>query len=62
MCELKDRMTRDLELRNLAAGTRYRYLRCCSDFVRYHMMSALTTFDPPILTSIDPGGGGRATG
>ncbi len=36
---LKERMSRDLALRNLAAPTRKEYLRCCSGFVRYHMKS-----------------------
>ena len=41
MGELRDKMTRDLALRNLAAGTREAYLRCCCAFVRYHMKSPL---------------------
>jgi site-specific recombinase XerD len=41
MAELRDRMARDLALRNLAAGTREAYLRCCCSFVRYHMKSPL---------------------
>jgi site-specific recombinase XerD len=34
-------MDRDLKLKNLAAGTREQYLRCCCGFVRYHMKSPL---------------------
>ena len=41
MAELRDRMARDLALRNLAAGTREKYLGCCANFVRYHMKSPL---------------------
>ena len=41
MAELRDRMARDLALRNLAAGTQEAYLRCCCNFVRYHMKSPL---------------------
>jgi len=41
MAELRDRMARDLALRNFAAGTREAYLRCCCGFVRYHMKSPL---------------------
>lgn len=33
----KEKMARDLALRNLAAPTRKEYLRCCCTFVRYHM-------------------------
>ena len=39
MGELRERMTRDLALRNLSAATRREYLRCCCGFVRYHMKS-----------------------
>jgi integrase/recombinase XerD len=39
MGELYDRMARDLKLKNYAEGTQYRYLRCCCNFVRYHMKS-----------------------
>lgn len=39
MGELYDRMALDLKLKNLAAGTREQYLRCSSNFVRYHMRS-----------------------
>lgn len=39
MGELYAQMQRDLQLRNLAAATQKEYLRCCSDFVRYHMES-----------------------
>ena len=39
MPELRDRMTRDLELRNLAVGTRRQYLQVCSNFARYYMVS-----------------------
>lgn len=41
MGELRDRMTRDLALRNLATATQKEYLRCCCAFVRYHMKSPL---------------------
>jgi integrase/recombinase XerD len=41
MGELYQRMERDLELKNLSAGTREQYLRCCWCFVRYHMKSPL---------------------
>lgn len=37
MGALYDRMSRDLKLRNLAAGTQKEYLRCCCCFVRFHM-------------------------
>lgn len=39
MGELYDRMARDLKLKNYAAGTQSQYLKCCCDFVRYHMKS-----------------------
>jgi site-specific recombinase XerD len=39
MGELYDRMARDLKLKNLAAPTQREYLRCCCEFVRYHMKS-----------------------
>ncbi|TXT43654.1 MAG: putative integrase/recombinase y4qK [Limisphaerales bacterium] len=39
MGELKEKMARDLALRNLAAGTQKQYLSCCCNFVRYHMVS-----------------------
>ena len=39
MGELYDRMALDLKLKNLAAGTQSEYLRCCCDYVRYHMQS-----------------------
>lgn len=48
MAELKDRMTRDLELRNLAAPTKREYLRCCSNFVRYHMKPPQKLGEPAI--------------
>lgn len=41
MGELRDRMARDLALRNLATGTQTQYLQCCCRFVRYHMKSPL---------------------
>ena len=31
------KMSRDLALRNLAERTREEYLRCCYEFVRYHI-------------------------
>lgn len=34
-------MARDLALHHFAAGTRTQYLRCCCDFVRYHMKSPM---------------------
>lgn len=39
MGELYDRMAQDLKLKNLAPRTGEHYLRCCCDFVRYHMKS-----------------------
>lgn len=39
MGALYDRMSRDLKLKNLSEGTRRHYLRCCCDFVRFHMKS-----------------------
>ena len=39
MGELYDRMAQDLKLKNLAATTQKEYLRCCSNFTRYHMRS-----------------------
>lgn len=39
MGELYQKMERDLKLKNLSAGTREQYLRCCCGFVRYHMKS-----------------------
>lgn len=39
MGALYQKMEQDLALKNLAAGTRQQYLRCCVDFVRYHMRS-----------------------
>ncbi|MER2561745.1 MAG: tyrosine-type recombinase/integrase [Myxococcaceae bacterium] len=39
MGALYDRMSRDLKLRNLSAGTHRQYLRCCKHFVRFHMKS-----------------------
>ena len=39
MGELRDRMARDLALRNLAATTQENYLRCCRAFAEYHMKS-----------------------
>lgn len=39
MGELYQRMERDLRLRNLATKTQNEYLRCCCNFVRYHMKS-----------------------
>lgn len=41
MGELYDRMSQDLKLKNLALGTQEHYLRCCCNFVRYHMTSPL---------------------
>jgi site-specific recombinase XerD len=41
MGELYQRMAQDLKLKNLAAGTQSEYLRCCCNFVRYHMRSPL---------------------
>jgi hypothetical protein len=39
MGELYQKMSQDLAIKNLAAGTRDQYLRCCSEFARYHMRS-----------------------
>jgi integrase/recombinase XerD len=39
MGELYQKMAQDLAIKNLAAGTREQYLRCCCRFVRYHMLS-----------------------
>jgi site-specific recombinase XerD len=39
MGELYDRMALDLKLKNLAEKTQKEYLRCSSNFVRYHMKS-----------------------
>ena len=52
MGELKDRLTRDLELRNLAAPTKREYLRCCSNFVRYH--SEISAMTESFLVSLEP--------
>jgi site-specific recombinase XerD len=41
MGKVYDQMELDLKLRNLAEGTQREYLRCCSNFVRYHMKSPL---------------------
>jgi integrase/recombinase XerD len=39
MGELRNKMARDLAIRNLAVKTQKEYLRCCAGFVRYHMRS-----------------------
>ena len=39
MGELYQKMAQDLAIKNLAAGTRVQYLRCCAEFARYHMRS-----------------------
>ena len=39
MGQLYNKMARDLDLKNLAEATRKEYLRCCCNFVRYHMTS-----------------------
>jgi len=39
MGELYQKMERDLKLKNLSTRTQEHYLRCCCDFVRYHMKS-----------------------
>jgi len=39
MGELYQKMSQDLAIKNLAAGTRDQYLRCCGGFARYHMRS-----------------------
>jgi integrase/recombinase XerD len=39
MGELYQKMSQDLAIKNLAAGTRDQYLRCCCGYVRYHMRS-----------------------
>ena len=32
-------MSQDLAIKNLSDGTRHQYLRCCTEFARYHMRS-----------------------
>jgi integrase/recombinase XerD len=39
MGELYQKMSQDLAIKNLAVGTREQYLRCCTEFARYHMRS-----------------------
>ena len=39
MGELYQKMAQDLAIKNLAEATRKEYLRCCCEFVRYHMRS-----------------------
>ena len=39
MGELYQKAERDLAIKNLAVGTREQYLRCCSLFAAYHMVS-----------------------
>jgi integrase/recombinase XerD len=39
MGELYQKMSQDLAIKNLAAGTRDQYLRCCREYARYHMRS-----------------------
>jgi len=39
MGELYQKMSQDLAIKNLAAGTREPYLRCCCEFARYHRRS-----------------------
>lgn len=39
MGELYQKMAQDLAIKNLAEATRKEYLRCCREFVRYHMRS-----------------------
>ena len=39
MGELYQRMALDLKLKNFARRTAEQYLKCCCDFVRYHMKS-----------------------
>jgi site-specific recombinase XerD len=39
MGELRQKMAQDLAIRNFAPGTCDQYLRCCANFVRYHMQS-----------------------
>lgn len=39
MGAMYQKMAQDLALKNLAEKTRGEYLRCCSEFVRYHMRS-----------------------
>lgn len=41
MGELYNKMERDLKLKNYAPGTQSQYLRCCCNYVRYHMKSPL---------------------
>jgi hypothetical protein len=39
MGALYNKMCRDLKLKNLAVKTQTEYLRCCTNFARYHMKS-----------------------
>ena len=39
MGELYQKMAQDLAIKNLAPQTREHYLRCCTEFARYHMRS-----------------------
>jgi integrase/recombinase XerD len=39
MGELYQKMSQDLAIKNLAAGTREQYLQCCCGFARYYMRS-----------------------
>jgi integrase/recombinase XerD len=39
MGELYQKMARDLAIKNLAEATREQYLRCCTLFAGYHMLS-----------------------
>jgi len=52
MGELYQKMERDLKLKNLSTRTQEHYLRCCCDFVRYHMKSPreLGDFDAALKT------------
>ena len=39
MGELYQKMSQDLAIKSLSDGTRHQYLRCCTEFARYHMRS-----------------------
>ena len=51
MGALYDKMEQDLKLRNLAVTTREQYLRCCCNYVRYHMKSPAQTGESEITSS-----------
>lgn len=64
MGEIRQKMTRDLELRNLVLDTRKRYLACCCKFVRHYMLPPTEMGLPEILGYLDSllkGGGSPET-